>query len=126
MALLTVHQRVGKSAQMSGCHPGLGIHQDRAVHTHIIRGLLNELLPPGFFYVILQFHAKIAVIPRIRQTSVDLGAGIYEASRFCKGHNLFHRLFYHTVCSSHSFFHHSSQPQTGILSAGSCLQLPEQ
>ena len=109
MALFTVHQGIGKSAQMSGCHPGLRIHQYRTVYAHIIGGFLNKLLPPCFFNVILQFHAKIAVVPCIRQASVDLGTGIYETSRLCKGHNLFHRLFYHTVCSSHSFFHHFSQ-----------------
>ena len=53
MTFLTIHQRIGKSAQMSGSHPCLRIHQDRTVHTDIVRRLLHELLPPCFFYIIL-------------------------------------------------------------------------
>ena len=53
MALFAVHQRIRKASQMSGCHPGLGIHQNRTVHTHIIRIFLDEFLPPGLFHIIL-------------------------------------------------------------------------
>ena len=40
VALLTVHQRICKAAKMSGCHPGLRIHQNRTVHADIVRILL--------------------------------------------------------------------------------------
>ena len=52
MAFPAIHQRIGKAAQMPGRHPCLGIHQDRAVHAYVVGGFLNELLPPGFFYII--------------------------------------------------------------------------
>ena len=53
VALLTVHQRIGEGCEMSGCNPGLRIHQDRAVDTDVIFGLLDKLLPPGSLYVVL-------------------------------------------------------------------------
>ena len=31
VAFAAIHQRIGKPAQMSGCDPGLRIHQDRGV-----------------------------------------------------------------------------------------------
>ncbi len=49
MTFLTIHKRIGKTAQMSGSDPGLRIHQNRTIHTHIVRGLLNKFLPPCFF-----------------------------------------------------------------------------
>ena len=71
MTFLTIHQRIGETTQMSAGHPGLGIHQDRTVHTYIIGALLNELLPPCLFHIVLQFYTKITVIPGICQASVE-------------------------------------------------------
>ena len=90
MAFPAVHQRIGKSAQMPGRNPCLGIHQDGAVHAHIVRIFLNEFLPPGTLYIILKLHAQVAVIPCIGKTSVNLGSGINESSGFCQRHNFLH------------------------------------
>ena len=43
---LAVHQRIREAAQMSGCHPCLGVHEDRTVYTYVVRALLNKFLPP--------------------------------------------------------------------------------
>ena len=79
MALLAVHQRVAESSQMSGSHPCLRVHQDRAVNAYIVRILLHELFPPRSFYIVLQLHAKVSVIPGVRKSPVDLGTGIYKS-----------------------------------------------
>ncbi len=94
VALLAVHQRIGKSAEMAGSHPRLRVHQNGAVHADIIRIFLNELLPPGFLYVVLQLNAEVAVIPGVRQAAVNLGARIYKASCLRKCNNLVHRFFH--------------------------------
>ena len=46
---LAVHQRVREAAQMSGCHPCLGVHENRTVYTYVVRAFLNKLLPPCTF-----------------------------------------------------------------------------
>ena len=94
---LTVHQRIRKAAQMARSDPGLRIHQDRTVHAHIVRALLHEFLPPGFFYIVLQLHAEVSVIPCIGKPAVNLRSRIYKASRLRQSHYLFHRLF-HRLC----------------------------
>ena len=94
MTFLTIHQRVGKTSQMSGSYPCLRIHQDCTVNTHIIWIFLNKFFPPGFFYVIFQFHTQITVIPGICQASVNLGTRIYKTSGLCKCDNLFHCFFH--------------------------------
>ena len=53
MAFLTVHQRIGKSAEMTGSYPCLWVHQDRTVNADIVRRFLNKFLPPCTFYIIL-------------------------------------------------------------------------
>ena len=80
MTFFTVHQRIAESAEMSGSHPCLRVHQDRAVNAYIVGILLNEFLPPCSFHIILQLHAEVAVIPCIRKTTVDLGTGIHKSS----------------------------------------------
>ena len=80
MALLTVHQRIRETAEMSGSHPRLRIHQNRTVHTDIVRILLNKFLPPCSLDVILQFDAQIAVVPCICKSAVNLRSRIYETS----------------------------------------------
>ena len=94
VALLTVHQRVGESAQMAGGNPGLGIHQDGAVNTHIVGALLDKFLPPGALYVIFQLHAQIPVIPGIGKSSVDLGSRIDKPSGLGQRNNFLHRFFH--------------------------------
>ena len=94
MAFLTVHQGIGKSSQMSGRYPGLRIHKDRAVYSHIVRRFLDKFLPPGTFYIVLQLHAQISIIPGIGKTAVNLGTGIYESSCLCQSYDFFHCLFH--------------------------------
>ena len=102
---------IRETSQMTGGHPGLGIHQNRAVHAHIVGILLYKLLPPGALYVILQLHAQITVIPGVRQTSVNLGTRVYKASRFRQSHDFVHCLF-------HIEFSLSNSP-AGFVSSGS-------
>ena len=93
LALLTVHQRVGKAPDVSGCHPGLGIHQNGAVQSHIIPVLLDKLLAPRLLDVVLQLHAQRPVVPCIRQTAVNLAAGIHKAPALAQGNDFVHCLF---------------------------------
>ena len=97
VTFLTVHQRIRKSAEMSGSHPGLRIHQNRTIHTDIVRILLNKFLPPCALDIILKFYAQITVVPGVCKATVDLGAWIYKTSRLCNLHDLVHCLF-HYVC----------------------------
>ena len=94
MAFLAVHQRIRERAKMTGCDPGLRIHEDCAVKTHVVWILLNKFLPPCFFYVILQLNAEITVIPCICKSAVDLGTRKNKSSGFRKRYNFIHRLFH--------------------------------
>ena len=94
MAFPAIHQRIGKSAQMSGGYPCLGIHQDRAVYADVVRILHDEFLPPGFLYIVFQFHSQRAVIPGIGKTAVNFRTRIYKASGLCQCYNLIHSLFH--------------------------------
>ena len=80
VAFLAVHQRIAESSQMPAGYPCLRIHQYCTVHTYIIRGFLNELLPPCLLYIVLQFYAKISIVPCIRKAAVNLRPRIYESS----------------------------------------------
>ena len=78
---------------MAAGHPGLGVHEDGGVLTHVVGVLLHELLPPGLFDVVLQLHAKGAVVPRVGQAAVDLRACEDDAAVFAQRHDLIHGLF---------------------------------
>ncbi len=62
---LAVHQRIRESGQMSGCDPGLRIHEDRAVNTDVCVRFLHELSPPCLLHVVFHLNAKRAVIPGV-------------------------------------------------------------
>ena len=96
VALLAVHQRIGKSAQMARRNPRLRVHEDGAVNTYVVGILLNEFLPPCLLYVVLELNSEITVIPGVRQTAVNLGARVYKASRLRECYNLIH-CFFHSV-----------------------------
>ena len=98
VAFTAVHQRIGEASQMAGRHPCLGVHEDRTVYAYVIGGFLHEFLPPDFFDIVFQLHAKIAVIPGIGQAPVDLAAGVDKASRFGKVDDLIH-CFFHVFSS---------------------------
>jgi len=72
MTFFTIHKRIAETSEMTGSHPSLRVHKDRAVDTDIVWVLLYKLLPPCFFYIVFQFYTEIAVIPCIRQTAVNL------------------------------------------------------
>lgn len=69
--IFTVHQRVRKTAQMTGSHPCLRIHQNSTVHPYIVWAFHDEFFPPGFFYIVFQLHAKVAVIPGVGKSAVN-------------------------------------------------------
>ncbi len=93
LTLLTVDERIGKTADVTGSYPYLRVHEDRTVNTNVIRALLNELLPPCRFYVILELDTQRTEVPCVCQTTVDIGTRIYETSCLREGYDLFHRLF---------------------------------
>ena len=78
-AALAVHQGVGEVAHMPGGNPGGGVHEDGGIQTHIVFGLLDELLQPCLFYIVLELHTQRAVVPCIGKTAVDFGTGIHKA-----------------------------------------------
>ena len=93
LAVFTVHEGVGEAAHVAGGHPHLGVHQNGGVHAHIVGGLLDELLPPGFFYVVLEFYPQGAVVPGVGQAAVDLAAGVDKAPGLAEVHDGVHGLF---------------------------------
>ena len=72
MTFLTVKERIGKTSEMSRCHPCLGIHEYRTVHAYIIRAFLHELLPPCTLYVVFKLNSEITVIPCVCKSAVYL------------------------------------------------------
>ena len=93
LALFAVDQRVGETSHMAGSHPNLGVHQQSGVQAHIVPGLLDKFLPPGFFHVVFEFHTQRAVVPGVGQTAVDLAAGIDKAPVLAEIDDHFHGLF---------------------------------
>ena len=100
VALAAVHQGVGEAGQMARGHPGLGVHQNGGVQTHVVGVLLDKFLPPGPFDVVFQLRAQGAVVPGVGQAAVDLGPGEDKAPALAQGDDLFHGFF--TVVHSDS------------------------
>ena len=98
--LLTVHQRVRESSQMSAGNPCLGIHQNSTVNAYVVGALHDELLPPGFLYIIFQFHTQVAIIPGIGQAAVNLRTWIHKAPVLGQCHDFLHCLFHICILSS--------------------------
>ena len=94
MTFFTIHQRIGKAAQVSGCYPCLWVHQNRTVHTNIVFILLNKLLPPGFLNIVFQLDTKISVVPCICQSTINLRTRINKSASFCQSYDFFHCLFH--------------------------------
>ena len=101
VALAAVHQRIGEAAEMAGCDPGLGVHENGGVQAYIVGILLNELLPPGLFNIIFQLHAKGAVVPGVGEAAVNFAASKDKAAVFAQGNDFFHSFFgvFHFVSS---------------------------
>ena len=117
LAALAVHQRIGEVTDMAGCHPHLGVHQDGAVEAHIVRALLDKLLPPGPLDIVFQLHAQRTVIPCVGEAAVNIRAGIDEPPVFAQGHDLVHGFF--TVVHAGRFL--SCQYPLPCREAGICL-----
>ena len=92
-ALLAVHKGVGETANVTGSHPSLGIHNNGAVKAYIIFALLNELFPPSALNVVLKLNAKRAVVPGVCQATVNFGAGEDKAASFAKRDDFVHCFF---------------------------------
>ena len=115
LALLAVHERVGEAADVTGSHPCLGVHKDSGVKTYVVGALLNELLLPSSFDIVLQLNAEGTVVPCVGEAAVDFTSGIYKASAFTERYDLVHSFFCchnnnHLLCPQANFF-----PQWGIL-----------
>ena len=93
VTLAAVHQGIGEAAEVTAGHPGLGVHEDGGVQTHVIGVLLNEFLPPGVLDILLQLRTKRAVVPGVGKAAVDLAAGEHEAPVFAQGNDFVHGLF---------------------------------
>ena len=83
-AALAIHERVGKSADVSACDPSLGVHQNRRVHSDIVGRLLDKFSPPGALDVILKLYAERAVVPAVGETAIDLAAGGRQSRALCR------------------------------------------
>ena len=60
-----IHQRIGKTADMSACLPSGGVHDDRAVKTYVVGIFDNEFFPPSLLDVVFELDAERAVVPRV-------------------------------------------------------------
>ena len=92
LAVLAVHQGIGKAAHVAGGHPHLGIHQNGGVHPHVVRGFLDEFLPPSLFHVVFELHPQGAVVPRVGEAAVDLAAGEDKAPGLAQVYDGLHGL----------------------------------
>ncbi len=99
LAFLTIHQRVTKTPNVTGSHPSLRVHQDCAIHTNIKWAFLNKFLPPSFFNIVFQLNTNGAVIPCVRQATVNFRAGINKTSIFCQCNYFFHSFLCHNNSS---------------------------
>ena len=93
LAVLAVHQRIGKTADVAGGDPGGRVHQDGGIQADIVRALLHKLLAPRVLDVVLELNAKRAIVPGVGQAAVDLGARVHEAAALAQGDDFFHGLF---------------------------------
>ena len=93
LALLAVHKRVGKAAQVTGGDPCLRVHKYGGVQTDVIRVFLNKFFPPCAFDVVFQLHAQRTVVPCVGKPAVDFASGENEATVFTQGNYLVHGFF---------------------------------
>ncbi len=103
LAGLAVNQRVGESAHVSGCHPGLRVHQDRRVETDIVLDSCTNFLHQAFLTFFFS-SAQRTVIPCIGKTPVNFGARIDKPSVLRKGNDFFHCYFSVYIAHVHSTY----------------------
>ena len=100
LAGLAVEQRVGEAGHVAGRDPRLRIHDNGRVEADVVRAFLHELLQPCLFHIVLELHAKRAIVPAVGEAAVNFRSGEHEAAVFAERDDLIHRLF--------TVFHHSS------------------
>ena len=88
-----VQQGVRETGHMAGGDPGLGVHQDSSIQAHVVGALLDKLLQPCLFDVVLKFHAQGAVVPAVGQAAVNLGTGEDIPAVLAQGDNHIKGLF---------------------------------
>ena len=101
MAVFTVHERVGETADVAGRFPDFRVHEDGGVEADIVFVLLDEFLPPGTFDVVLQFDAEGAVVPAVGEAAVNVRTRENEPAVLAQRDDLIHRLLvvFHCVHS---------------------------
>jgi hypothetical protein len=70
---------------MTRCDPDIWVHHDRSIEEDHIFSLLDEFSDPEIFDVLLQECAEWTVVPRVRETSVDLRSLVDEPFGFREG-----------------------------------------
>ena len=91
LAVPAVHKGVGKAAYMARGLPCARVHEYCAVEPRVVNVLLNKLFPPCSLYIVLEFHAEGAVVPRVGKSAVNFAAGEDETSVLAEGNKLFLR-----------------------------------
>ena len=92
VAFAAVHQGIRESAQVTGRHPCLRVHENRGVQSDVVGILLHELFPPCALDVVFQLHAEGTVVPRVGKSAVYFRAGENEAPRLAQRDDLVHCL----------------------------------
>ena len=60
-----IHQRIGKTADMSACLPSGGVHNDCAVETYVVGAFDDEFFPPSLLDIVFHRNTERAVVPRV-------------------------------------------------------------
>ena len=89
-ARAAVHERVGKSAQMTGRLPSTSVHEYCAVQPEVVFALGHELAPPRFFDIVVQLHADGSVVPGVGEAAVNLAAREDYSARLAQRYQLVH------------------------------------
>ena len=90
LTAFAVHERVGKTAYVTGSYPNVGIHENRAVETRVEGVFLNEFFPPSALDIVFEFYAERTVVPGVGETAVDFAARKDETSAFAQSYELIH------------------------------------
>ena len=94
-----IHERVIEIADMAACDPNFGVHQNCAVHAHVVGAFLYKLAPPGVLNVVKKLYAERAVVPAVGETAVYFRTCKNVAPVFAQGYNFIHRkFFFHKLC----------------------------
>jgi hypothetical protein len=70
---LAFDQRIAERADVAGCHPHLGMHEDPGIEPDDVVALLDHGPPPRALDVVLELDAERSVVPDGVDPAVDLG-----------------------------------------------------